>query len=132
MRPCRARPDVRSYAGRDLAVEGISGQNYKLSPHSSKRTQGATDNHRSYRMSRDIKQAVRSYVEQNFLVGSDTRIGDADSLLQMQIVDSTGFLELVNFIESSFGVKVGDDEMVPENLETIDNIDEFVRRKLAT
>jgi acyl carrier protein len=82
-------------------------------------------------MSRDIKQAVRSYVEQNFLVGSDTRIGDGDSLLQMQIVDSTGFLELVNFIESSFGVKVGDDEMVPENLETIDSIDEFVRRKLA-
>lgn len=82
-------------------------------------------------MSRDIKQAVRHYVEQNFLVGSDTRIGDADSLLQMQVVDSTGFLELVNFIESSFGVKVGDDEMVPENLETIDNIDAFVRRKLA-
>lgn len=82
-------------------------------------------------MSRDIKQAVRTYVEQNFLVGSETRIGDGDSLLQLQIVDSTGFLELVNFIESSFGVKVGDDEMVPENLETIDSIDEFVRRKLA-
>jgi acyl carrier protein len=82
-------------------------------------------------MSRDIKQAVRTYVEQNFLVGSETRIGDGDSLLQLQIVDSTGFLELVNFIESSFGVKVGDDEMVPENLETIDCIDEFVRRKLA-
>ena len=80
-------------------------------------------------MSRDIKQAVRSYVEQNFLVGSDTRIGDGDSLLQMQIVDSTGFLELVNFIESSFGVKVGDDEMVPENLESIDNIVAFVERK---
>jgi acyl carrier protein len=82
-------------------------------------------------MSRDIKQAVRTYVEQNFLVGSETRLGDGDSLLQLQIVDSTGFLELVNFIESSFGVKVGDDEMVPENLETIDSIDEFVRRKLA-
>jgi acyl carrier protein len=82
-------------------------------------------------MSRDIKQAVRTYVEQNFLVGSETRIGDGDSLLQLQIVDSTGFLELVNFIESSFGVKVGDDEMVPENLETIDSIDDFVRRKLA-
>jgi acyl carrier protein len=82
-------------------------------------------------MSRDIKQAVRTYVEQNFLVGSETRIGDGDSLLQLQIVDSTGFLELVNFIESSFGVKVGDDEMVPENLETIASIDEFVRRKLA-
>lgn len=82
-------------------------------------------------MNRDIKQAVRDFVEQNFLIGSDTRIEDGDSLLQMQVVDSTGFLELVNFIESSFGVKVGDDEMVPENLETIGNIDAFVRRKLA-
>ena len=83
-------------------------------------------------MSRDIKQAVRHYVEQNFLVGSDTPIGDGDSLLQMQIVDSTGFLELVNFIESSFGVKVGDDEMVPENLETIDNIVQYINRKRGT
>ena len=82
-------------------------------------------------MNRDIKQAVRDFVEQNFLIGSDTRIEDGDSLLQMQVVDSTGFLELVNFIESSFGVKVGDDEMVPENLETIGNIDAFVRRKLT-
>jgi acyl carrier protein len=80
-------------------------------------------------MSRDIKQAVRTYVEQNFLVGSETRIGDGDSLLQLQIVDSTGFLELVNFIESSFGVKVGDDEMVPENLDAVDNIVAFVKRK---
>lgn len=82
-------------------------------------------------MNRDIKQAVRHYIEQNFLVGADTPIADGDSLLQLQIVDSTGFLELVNFIESSFGVKVDDEEMVPENLETLDNIDAFVRRKLA-
>ncbi|MCP5327325.1 MAG: acyl carrier protein [Sinobacteraceae bacterium] len=82
-------------------------------------------------MNRDIKQAVRHYIEQNFLVGADTPIADGDSLLQLQIVDSTGFLELVNFVESSFGVKVDDEEMVPENLETLDNIDAFVRRKLA-
>lgn len=82
-------------------------------------------------MNRDIKQAVRHYIEQNFLVGADTRIEDSDSLLQLQIVDSTGFLELVNLIESSFGVKVDDEEMIPENLETLDNIDAFVRRKLA-
>ena len=82
-------------------------------------------------MTRDIKQQVRSYLEQNFLVGTDTTLGDTDSLLQLQIVDSTGFLELVNFIESTFSLKVGDDEMVPENLETIESIEQFVRRKLA-
>ena len=82
-------------------------------------------------MTRDIKQQVRSYLEQNFLVGTDTALGDTDSLLQLQIVDSTGFLELVNFIESTFSLKVADDEMVPENLETIESIEQFVRRKLA-
>lgn len=80
-------------------------------------------------MTQDIKSAVRHYIEQNFLVGADVRIGDADSLLQMQVVDSTGFLELVNFIEESFRVKVEDDEMVPENLESIDNIVAFIERK---
>ena len=82
-------------------------------------------------MTRDIKQQVRSYLEQNFLVGTDTTLGDTDSLLQLQIVDSTGFLELVNFLESNFSLKVTDDEMVPENLETIESIEQFVRRKLA-
>lgn len=80
-------------------------------------------------MTQDIKSAVRNYIEQNFLVGADVKIGDADSLLQMQVVDSTGFLELVNFVEETFRVKVEDDEMVPENLESIDNIVAFVERK---
>jgi acyl carrier protein len=82
-------------------------------------------------MTTDIRSKVRSFIESSFLAGGGEPLADSDSLLQRQIVDSTGFLELVNFIETSFGVKVADDEMVPENLETIDNIDEFVRRKLA-
>ena len=95
------------------------------------RALAAPEHDRPNRMTQDIKSAVRSYIEQNFLVGADVRIGDADSLLQMQVVDSTGFLELVNFIEESFRVKVEDDEMIPENLETIDNIVAFVERKSA-
>ena len=79
----------------------------------------------------DIRQQVRAFIEQNFLVASTTELGDADSLLQLQIVDSTGFLELIHFIESAFGVKVADEEMVPDNLETIDNIVGFVDRKRA-
>lgn len=95
------------------------------------RALAAPEHDRPNSMTQDIKSAVRSYIEQNFLVGADVRIGDADSLLQMQVVDSTGFLELVNFIEESFRVKVEDDEMIPENLETIDNIVAFVERKSA-
>jgi acyl carrier protein len=79
----------------------------------------------------DIRSTIRSFIEQNFLLTPDTKLGDADSLLELQIVDSTGFLELVHFVESSFGIKVADEEMAPENLETIDNIVQFVGRKLA-
>jgi acyl carrier protein len=82
-------------------------------------------------VNRDIRNTVRTYIQETFLLGADTPLSDSDSLLQLQVVDSTGFLEIVNFLETTFGVKVGDDEMVPENLETIDNIDAFVRRKLA-
>jgi acyl carrier protein len=77
----------------------------------------------------DPKTQIRSFIEQNFLVAANTELKDDDSLLQLQIVDSTGFLELIHFIEDSFDVKVADEEMVPENLETIDNIAQFVSRK---
>jgi acyl carrier protein len=80
----------------------------------------------------EYKSKVRSFIEENFMVASDIELKDEDSLLQLQIVDSTGFLELVNFIEAEFGIKVGDDEMVPENLESIDNIAQFLSRKLQS
>jgi acyl carrier protein len=59
------------------------------------------------------------------------RLRDEDSLLELRIVDSTGFLEVMHFIESTFGITVGDNEMIPENLETIENITGFVTRKLS-
>jgi acyl carrier protein len=78
----------------------------------------------------DFKSKVRSFIEENFMVASDVKLQDADSLLQLQIVDSTGFLELVNFIEATFAIKVSDDELIPENLESIDNIAQYLSRKL--
>jgi acyl carrier protein len=78
----------------------------------------------------DIRATVRQFITENFLLDPNTQLNDADSLLQLQIVDSTGFLELVNFVESTFGIKVADEEMVPENLESIDNIVQFLGRKL--
>ena len=77
----------------------------------------------------DLKKQIRSFIETNFIVESTMELKDDDSLLQLQIVDSTGFLELIHFIEDTFAVKVADEEMVPENLETIDNIALFVSRK---
>jgi acyl carrier protein len=81
-------------------------------------------------MSTDYRNAVRSYIESNFILTSDVQLGDEDSLLELQLVDSTGFLELVGFLEEKFGIKVADEEMLPENLESIANIDQFLRRKL--
>jgi acyl carrier protein len=88
------------------------------------------NNDRTRTLTPDIRQTVRKFIEETFLIGADTRLEDSDSLLQLQVVDSTGFLEIVTFIETEFNVKVADDEMVPENLETIENIDAYVRRKL--
>jgi len=77
----------------------------------------------------DLKKQIRTFIETNFIIESTVDLKDDDSLLQLQIVDSTGFLELIHFVESTFGVKVDDEEMVPENLETIDNIAQFISRK---
>jgi acyl carrier protein len=77
----------------------------------------------------ELKEQIRAFIETNFLIDPSMGLKDDDSLLQLQIVDSTGFLELTHFIESDLGVQVADEEMLPENLETIDNIAQFVARK---
>jgi acyl carrier protein len=78
----------------------------------------------------DIKSQVRTYVTDNFVMGSNgARFGDGDSFLDLHIIDSTGFLELITFLEEKFGIQVEDEEMVPENLDSLDAIDAYVRRK---
>ena len=56
---------------------------------------------------------------------------DDESMLEKGIIDSTGVLELVAFIESTFEIKVEDEELIPENLDSIKNIVSFLERKLA-
>jgi acyl carrier protein len=77
-----------------------------------------------------IAAQVREYIRQNFLFGKNERLGDADSLLDRGIIDSTGAMELVVFIENEFGVEVSDSDLVPENLDSIGGISAFVARKL--
>jgi acyl carrier protein len=80
----------------------------------------------------DIKAQVRAYVTENFIMGSDgAQLNDADSFMDRHVIDSTGFLELVTFLEETYGFTVADDEMIPENLDSLDNIDAYVRRKVA-
>jgi len=64
------------------------------------------------------------------MMGRDpSELKDSISLLELGIIDSTGVLELVNFIEESYGITIEDDELTPENLDTIDRMFEYINRK---
>lgn len=76
-----------------------------------------------------IQAKVRAFVTSNFYVGSQG-IGDDDSLVDSGIVDSTGVLELIVFLEEEFGIEVADGEVVSENLGSIARAAAFVERKL--
>jgi acyl carrier protein len=77
----------------------------------------------------NIKNQVRSFVTSNFYVADPTTLNDEASLLDRGVIDSTGVLEVIFFIEETFGIKVEDSEMLPDNLDSIERIANFVARK---
>ena len=77
----------------------------------------------------EIRREVRDYVVTSFYVADPAALADSASLIETGIIDSTGVLELVAFLESTFGVKIADDEMLPENLDSIARVARFVCRK---
>lgn len=76
-----------------------------------------------------IEAKIRAYVGENFLFGEADQLGVDDSFLDKGIIDSTGILEIVMFLEEQFGIKVADSEMLPENLDSIANIVRFITKK---
>jgi acyl carrier protein len=79
-----------------------------------------------------IAQTVREFVIANFLFGQDDgRLTNQASFLESGVIDSTGVLELVGFLEQRFGIEVADRELVPENLDSVDNVAAFVTRKVS-
>ena len=76
------------------------------------------------------RQEIRQFIIQNFLFGQDQDLGDGSSFLENGIIDSTGVLELVAHLEEVYDVKVQDDELVPDNLDSIDAIVAYLARKL--
>ena len=77
------------------------------------------------------RDKLRRFVVENFLFGQeDFSFTDDDSLMEKGIIDSTGVLELVAFVQDKFGVEVGDHEMMPENLDSITNLMRFLSAKL--
>lgn len=78
-----------------------------------------------------IESALRSFLQETFYVRDAEDLRSDASLVDEGIVDSTGFLELTAFLESEFGFTVQDDEIVPENLDTLERMVAFVERKRA-
>lgn len=79
----------------------------------------------------DYAKELRDFVISNFLYGEAGSLRDDTSFLDSGIIDSTGMLEMIMFVENTYGVKIEPEEMVPENLDSINRVVQFVKRKLA-
>jgi acyl carrier protein len=77
----------------------------------------------------EIVAKVKDYIEKNFVYDQETTLKVDESLLDSGLVDSTGILEVVSFIEETFGVSIEDEEMVPDNLDSVTKISSFIARK---
>jgi len=74
---------------------------------------------------------LRKFIVENFLFGDETMpFSNEESLLDRGLIDSTGVLELVAFLQQNFGITIADDEIVPDNLDSILGISDFVGKKL--
>jgi len=79
----------------------------------------------------NIENEVYGFVRNAFPASQSMDLQTSDSLLDMGVIDSTGVLELVSYLEEHFGIKVEDEEMIPDNLESIKNIALYVEKKLG-
>ena len=77
----------------------------------------------------DVKNKIRTFIIENYLFGDDEGLEDSTSFLDEGIIDSTGILELIDFIGDEFDIVVEDEELIPENLDSISNVATFIARK---
>jgi len=77
-----------------------------------------------------IQNEIRDYIVENILFGDRQKL-EADTLFQENgVLDSIGFLEIITFVEGKFGIEIADNEVVPENLGSLQRISNFVEKKL--
>jgi len=77
-----------------------------------------------------VAKQIRQFIIDNFLYGQERTFGDDASFLAEGIVDSTGVLQLVSFIEESYGFTVDDEDLIPENLDSVNSVTAYVCRKV--
>ena len=78
-----------------------------------------------------MKDKIRLFIVENFLFGKDEDLTDDSSFLEEGIIDSTGILELVSFLEEEFSISVDDEELIPENLDSIKNVVGYLEKKVT-
>jgi acyl carrier protein len=78
-----------------------------------------------------LNHTIRAYIIENLFLGGVTDFDDDASLLESGALDSTGAMELVSFLEKRFGIVIKDQEINPENLETVNRISVMVEKKTA-
>ena len=77
-----------------------------------------------------INADVRQFIIDNFLFGQGDKLNDNESFLDAGIIDSTGVLELVGFLEQKYSFAISEAELIPENLDSVLQVSQFVGRKL--
>lgn len=78
-----------------------------------------------------MKDKIKAFIVENFLFEKDGGLKNDSSFLDEGIIDSTGILELVGFLEEEYSISVEDEELVPENLDSINNVVAYLERKMA-
>lgn len=79
----------------------------------------------------DLERELRDFIARTFLFGRPATMAGTASLQELGVIDSTGVLELVGFLQTQYGFQVGDEEMHPRNLDSIEQLVAFVQRKRA-
>ena len=79
----------------------------------------------------DIKTSIKAFIVDNFLFGTTGSLEDDTSLLEEGIIDSSGVLELITFLEETYDITVDDEELIPQNLDSINNLTAFLNTKLV-
>ena len=78
----------------------------------------------------DFVGTVRAFIIDNFLFGESDHLKEDTSFLESGVIDSTGILELIAFLEETYDIKFEDDEVIPENLDSLKNIARFMEKKV--
>jgi acyl carrier protein len=78
----------------------------------------------------EVRTRIHDFLRREFLLAWKRGIGDEDKLLESEMIDSLGILGLVHFLEEEFSIHISDEELLPENFQTVARITEFVQRKM--